>query len=102
MNVKVDLMKEKVIQINGGIIINVDVSVKKRHACEKDYVWNSATCSCENGKGKYLPSIMDDSAITFDKVIESNDKQTTNIPASFNEKKATCKTQNFYILLAFF
>ena len=22
---------------------------KKRHACEKDYVWNPATCSCQNG-----------------------------------------------------
>ena len=21
---------------------------KKRHVCEKKYVWNSATCSCEN------------------------------------------------------
>ena len=30
---------------------------KKRHLCEKDYVWNPATCSCENGK--YLASIMD-------------------------------------------
>ena len=29
---------------------------KKRHVVEKDYVWNSATCSCENEK--YLSSIM--------------------------------------------
>ena len=28
-NVNVDLMKEDVVQINGGIMINVDVSVKK-------------------------------------------------------------------------
>ena len=28
---------------------------KKRHVCEKDYVWNPATCSCKNGK--YLASI---------------------------------------------
>ena len=28
---------------------------------EKDYVCNPATCNCENGK--YLASIMDDSAI---------------------------------------
>ena len=32
---------------------------KKRHVCEKDYTWNPATCSCENGK--YLASIRDDS-----------------------------------------
>ena len=23
---------------------------KKRHISEKDYIWNPATCSCENGK----------------------------------------------------
>ena len=50
MNVNVNLMEKNVIQINGGIMINVDVSVKKIHACEKDYVWNPATCICENGK----------------------------------------------------
>ena len=31
---------------------------KKRHLCEKDYVWNRATYSCENGN--YLGSIMDE------------------------------------------
>ena len=30
---------------------------KKHHRCEKDYTWNPATCSCENGK--YLASIID-------------------------------------------
>ena len=44
----------------------------KRHVCEKDYVWNPATCSCENGN--YLASIMDDSAITCEEIIESCDK----------------------------
>ena len=39
---------------------------------------------------------MDDSAIICDEVIESYNKET-----NFNEKKATCKTQNLYILLAF-
>ena len=42
---------------------------KKRHACEKDYVWNPSTCNCVNGK--YIASIIDDSAIMFDEVIES-------------------------------
>ena len=23
---------------------------KKHHVCEKDYIWNPATCSCQNGK----------------------------------------------------
>ena len=67
---------------------------KKRHVCEKDYVWNPSTCNCENGK--YLASIMDDSVIICDGVIESHIEET-----NFNEKKVTCKMQNFYILLAF-
>ena len=40
---------------------------KNRHVCEKEYVWNPSTCNCENGK--YLASIMDDSAIICDEVI---------------------------------
>ena len=59
----------------------------------KDYIWNPATCSCENGK--YLASMMDDSVIICDKVINVDNK------TNFIEKKATCKTQNLYILLAF-
>ena len=41
---------------------------KNCHVCEKDYVLNLATCSCENGK--YLASTMDNSAIMCDEVIE--------------------------------
>ena len=66
---------------------------KKRHVCEKDYVWNPATCNCENGK--YLASIMDDSVITCDEIIEEA------VPTNWNKNKANCKTQNVYILLAF-
>ena len=44
---------------------------QKIHVCEKDYVWDPATCICKNGK--YLVSIMDDSVIICDKVIESYD-----------------------------
>ena len=84
---------------------------KKRHICEKDCIWNPATCSCENGK--YLASIMDDSAITCDEIKDadaeamsydkamSNDEGTKTIPTNFNEKNITCKIQNFCILLAF-
>ena len=73
--------------------------MKKIYVCEKDYVWNPATCNCENGK--YLASIMDDSTIICDEVIESYDEKIKTIPTNFNEKKVTCKTQSFYILLAF-
>ena len=37
---------------------------------------------------------MDDSTIICDEVIKSYDEEI-----NFNEKKAICKTQNFYILL---
>ena len=70
---------------------------KKHHICKKDYVWNPAICNFENGK--YLASIMDDSAIVGDEIIESYQEETN---FNSNKKKtATCKTQNFYILLAF-
>ena len=44
---------------------------------------------------------MDDSAITCDEIIESYDEETKSILTNFNERKATSKTQNLYILLAF-
>ena len=44
-NLNVNLMEKIVIQINAGTMINVDV---KHHVCEKEYVWNPATCNCEN------------------------------------------------------
>ena len=67
---------------------------------KKNYIWNPATCSCENGT--YFASVMDDSAITCDEVKESYDEETETIPTNLNEKKAICKTQNVYILLAIF
>ena len=61
---------------------------KKSHICEKDYVWNPATCNCENGK--YLASIMDNSAIICDEVIDvgvtlspKDDNDKTNYPNKF-------------------
>ena len=72
---------------------------KTHHICEKYYVWNPATCNCENGK--YLASVIDDSAIISDEIIESYDKEIKTIPANYNEKKLTCKTGSFYILLVF-
>ena len=60
-------MEENVIQINGGITINVHVSVKNVM-----YVKNimfGILLHCENGK--YLASIMDNSAIMCDEIMES-------------------------------
>ena len=59
-------------------MVNVDASVKiqKRHsACKKDYIWNPCTCSCENGK--YLASIINNSVIKCDEIMEET-KTTKN------------------------
>ena len=72
----------------------------KRHVCEKDYVWNSATCNCKNGK--YLASIMDDSVITCDEIIElyEEDMEAKSYDeTNFNKKKVTCKTQNLFTII---
>ena len=58
--------------------------------------------NCENGK--YSASIMDDSVIMCDETIglyNEDAKANSYDETFFNEKRATCKTKNFYILLAF-
>ena len=91
-------MEENVIQINVGISNNIDVSqCEKWHVCEKDYIWNPATCSY--GNGKYLASIMDNSAIPRDEITESYEEGTKTVSTNFNEKKTFCKTQNLYICI---
>ena len=49
----------------------------------KECVSNPAKCQ----NRKYLPSIMDDSAIIGDEVIESYDEEIKTILTSFDEKK---------------
>ena len=44
---------------------------------------------------------MDDSAIIFDEVIKSFDKEIKFISKNFNESNITSKIQRFYILLPF-
>ena len=92
-------MEENVIQVNGGIMIKMEIKSKKRHVHEKDYIWNPATCSCKNGK--YLASIMNDSANTSDKIIDSYDEETKTIPTNFNENKVIQKMKDsiFYLHL---
>ena len=72
MTVNVNLIEQNVIQINGGIMIKCWCECKKHHICEKDYVWNPATCNRENWKK--LLSIMDYSVVTAHVVMESYDK----------------------------
>ena len=45
---------------------------------------------------------MGDLTIICHEIITSYEKKKKkNIPTNFNKKKVTCKTQNFYLLLAF-
>ena len=66
-------MEENVIHINGGITINVDVNVKNVMYVKKIMfeIWNPVTRNCENGK--YFPSIMDDSVIICNEVIDADE-----------------------------
>ena len=49
---------------------------------------------------QYLTSIIDDSVIARDKIIDEDGK-LCNKETNFNNKKATCEIFYFYILLAF-
>ena len=60
----------------------------KRICLESEYTYLS--------EWKIIASIVDDSAIICDYVIESHDEQI-----NLSEKKAICITQNFFILLVF-
>ena len=93
-------MKENVIQINDRITKNADALVKKSHICEKSYIWNPATCSCENRK--YLASIMDDSVITCDEVIESYNRDTKIFRTNFDKKMQPVKQKITLFYLPFY
>ena len=64
---------------------------KKLDVCEKDCIWNSSACNCENGK--YLASVMN--KIICDEII---DIKETN----FNEKNITCKKVIFHKVSIFY
>ena len=61
--------------------------------CKKDYFWNSAKCSCKNGK--YLRSIIGNSVVICDEIIE----EIRPIPTGTISTK--CTLTSFYISLVF-
>ena len=69
-------------------MINVNVSVRNIMYVKK-IVWNLATCTCQNGK--YLASIMDDSAIICDEVIESYDEEIKLLQQILMKRKQPAK-----------
>ena len=88
-------MDENVIEINGGITINVGVSVKNiTHVKNIFGILLRVVVKMVN----ILASIIDNSVITFDEIIE---EETKIVTTNFNEKNAICQTKNFCILLVF-
>ena len=71
---------------------------KKHKICEKYYIWNPPTCSCENDK--CLANIVYDSVIMHNEIIDPNAK-------SYNEETETIpkhiiyETKFSYISVAF-
>ena len=74
-------MVENVTQIKSGTKINVGVSAKIQGniMCVKKFlnIGNSATYSCRNDK--YLGSIIDDSVITCDEIVDTTKTVSTKI-----------------------
>ena len=103
VNVKVNLMEENVMQINGGIMINVDVNVKNVKYVKKIMFRISLheVVKMENIE-QVLWMIQQLFAMNLYNESENEEKEaksyneTKTIPKHFNDKKATC-----IILLAF-
>ena len=72
---------------------------KKRHVCEKDYVWNLATSNSENGK--YFASIMDHSVIICDENTESYG-ETKLFEQVLMKRKQPVKCNIFILYLHFY
>ena len=83
-------MEQNVIQINGEVMINVDVSAKNT-MCVENIMFGTLLHVIVK---KYLASIMNNSAIICDKIISTEE-------INLMKKNIPCKTQNFYYLLAF-
>ena len=95
-------MGENVIQINGGIMINVDVSVKSVMYVKKIMlgILLHVIVKMENIQqvlwmiqGLRVMKLQNNTMKFCDK--------TKAIPKNFNEKKTTCKMKKFYTLLQF-
>ena len=50
----------------------------KHYAYKKDYIWNTSTCTCKNGK--YLQSFIGDTVITSDEITDvARSEPTKNV-----------------------
>ena len=98
MNVNVNLIEQNVSQINRGIMINVDVGVKSIIYVKKIMFGNLLHVIMK--MEKILQVLWMIQRLSVMK-LESCDEEIKIIPPNFNEKKVTCKTDRFHILLAF-
>ena len=74
--------------------------VQKSSCMWKGYIWNRSTCSCENGK--YLASIVVDSAIMHDESIESYNKETKLFQQISMKRRQSRKRKIFIFYLHFY
>ena len=100
-------MEENVIQINCGILINIDVSVKNIIYEQKFGIQLPVVPRMELDLGSLIEDSItksdetkgaDAEAKSYDKALSIH-KETKAIPRNFNKKNITWKTQNFYNLL---
>ena len=74
--------------------------MSQRYVCEQYHIRNPATFRCENGR--YLASIIDDSAVTFDELIESYDEETKLFEQVLMKRKPYVKDKIFTFYLHFY
>ena len=91
-------MKENVIQINGGITVNVDVYVE--NLMYKKYIIFGIPLHVILKMENIQQVLWIIQRLCATKLQNHTMKKQT-ISTIFNEKKATCKMQSLYILLAF-
>lgn len=76
------LIVENVTRIKSGIMINVgECKNWKEHMCRKNYIWNPAMGSCQNGK--YVRNIIHDSEIIFGEIIGKKTVPTKSTSTNF-------------------
>ena len=84
-------MVKNVIQVKSGITIS-ECKTPSKHVCENIIFGIQVN-------GKHLESIINDSVIKCDEIVEALRSESTKImPMNFNDKKATRKISNLYIL----
>ena len=94
VNLNVNLIVESVIEIKIGISINVDASAENMAYVKKIIFWILLPVAV-----KYLGSIIYDSVITCDEIIDveakSHEEETKTVTTNFNEKNVICKAKKF-------